>query len=310
MLDLLSEMPHPRAVIIDGELIGSTLELRSIIQPLDIRLSALKNYLKSVGLDETISVTVLDSVQNLLSFKDEITFLMFEGPCCAEVKSQILSARTHNLNVHDRFELLKPVRAQDGEPLSSARIRMGAIDREGRRLRGTGEPPRRLEFSGRASASTPKGEIYHVRDGPPEIRVVERLRSECPPRVLTVGDVTSVTVISQGYLPDICIIDGITKRGEFKDRVQLDREYRIFNPPAVIYPESWSVIDTALHDTQRSVIVVEGEEDLLGFPAVILAPEGSVMLYGEPNAGIVWVPVDDKNKALARTLLEQMPVIV
>ncbi len=304
-------MSEPVAAVLDGELIAPTLELRQLVQPLEFRVRCVKEYLACVGLDKIVTVTTVNSAHDLLKVKDDITFVMFEGPCCAEVQAQILDVRSTLPHVHDRFELLRPVRAQDGGPLSSARIRKGLIDREGRRLRGTGEPPRRLELGGRASASTPKGEIYHVRDGPPEIRVVERLERERPPCVLTVGDVTSVTVLSQGYRPNVCIIDGMTRRGKYEeDRVRLDTEYRIFNPPAVIYPEAWSVIDTALHDDERrSVILVEGEEDLLGFPAVLLAPEGSVMLYGEPNAGIVWVPVDTRNKALARTLLEQMPVI-
>ena len=55
--------------------------------------------------------------------------------------------------------------------------------------------------------------------------------------------------------------------------------------------------------------MVEGEEDLMGFPAVLLAPDDSVMIYGQPDVGIVWVPVSKSNKKLARDLLEKMPII-
>ncbi|MHA2213848.1 MAG: DUF359 domain-containing protein, partial [Candidatus Thorarchaeota archaeon] len=67
--------------------------------------------------------------------------------------------------------------------------------------------------------------------------------------------------------------------------------------------------DTAINDNASSLIVVEGEEDLMGFPAVLLAPEDSVMLYGQPGVGIVWVPVNDENRKLARGLLDEMPII-
>ena len=77
----------------------------------------------------------------------------------------------------------------------------------------------------------------------------------------------------------------------------------------MIYPEAWSVIDTAIHDDANSLILVEGEEDLMGFPAVLLAPDNSVVLYGQPNVGIVWVPVHKENKKLARSLLKEMPII-
>jgi uncharacterized protein (UPF0218 family) len=68
-------------------------------------------------------------------------------------------------------------------------------------------------------------------------------------------------------------------------------------------------MDTAIHDNVKSLIMVEGEEDLLGFPAMLLAPIGSVLLYGQPGVGIVWSPVDSDNKALAKSYLDDMPVI-
>jgi hypothetical protein len=77
----------------------------------------------------------------------------------------------------------------------------------------------------------------------------------------------------------------------------------------MIFPEAWSVMNTAIHDGVKSLIFVEGEEDLMGFPAVLLAPEGSVMLYGQPDVGIVWVPVNKQNIALAREYLNAMPLI-
>ena len=70
-----------------------------------------------------------------------------------------------------------------------------------------------------------------------------------------------------------------------------------------------SVIDTAIHDDKTSVINVEGEEDLMGFPAVLLAPDDAAVLYGQPDVGIVWIPVNEENREIARALLEDMPII-
>ena len=115
---------------------------------------------------------------------------------------------------------------------------------------------------------------------------------------------TSSTVLSEGYTPEVMIVDGITKRGPFEEQFMAERIYRIFNPAAVIYPEAWSVIDTAIQDKDKySLIIVEGEEDLMGFPAVLLAPDDSVVLYGQPDVGIVWIPVNDENRKIARNLL-------
>ena len=309
LIDRLSEMPSPVACVTDGELVAANLELEELIQPLDIRERNLRRYLKSINYETKILVTTATRLEDLLSVKGDTTFMMYEGTCCTEIESGALKLRKKRLKVKDTVEFLKPVRAHDGEKLASARIRKGEIDREGRRLRGTYEPPRELPKDGRTILKAPKGDLFAAKDGIPEKRVVDRIQQEQPKCVIAVGDVTTSTILKQNYRPRVMIVDGITKRGQFEERFSADRIYTIYNPPAMIYPEAWSVIDTAIHDDGTSLIDVEGEEDLMGFPAVLLAPDGSVVLYGQPDVGIVWIPVSRENKRVARELLEKMPVI-
>jgi uncharacterized protein (UPF0218 family)/phosphopantetheine adenylyltransferase len=306
LIDRLSDMPNPVAVVTGGELVGRNLDLECIVQPIEERLAKVKEYLKEEEMEDTIDAITITRFGELLSIDGATTFLMYQGPCCDEVRSGALDRRTE---YEDVIDYLKPVRAYDGNKLTSARVRKGEIDREGRRLRGTKEPPRRLDFSQRSNLKSPKGDLYHKKDGPPQERVVDRIIKENPKCVIAVGDVTVSTLIEEGYTPDVSIVDGITKRGEFKGTFSAERKYMFYNPAAVLYPEAWSTIDTAIHDKKRSLIVIEGEEDLMGFPGVLLAPNGSVMLYGQPDAGIVWVPVHKENKSLARSLLNKMPII-
>jgi uncharacterized protein (UPF0218 family)/phosphopantetheine adenylyltransferase len=309
MVDRLSEMPDPVACVTGGELVGSGLELETLIQPIELREKNLRRYIQSVRLDDVVSVQSVSKVDDLLSIKGDTTFVMYEGPCCTEIESGALNIRKEKMAVNDKIEYLKPVRAHDGGKLASARIRLGEIDREGRRLRGTEEPPRELQLEGRAGLKTPKGEVFAEKDGPPEKRVVSKIREELPDCVIAVGDVTTSTLLKEGYTPRVMIVDGITKRGPFEEQFTAERVYTIFNPQAVIYPEAWSVIDTAIQDDENSLILVEGEEDLMGFPAVLLAPDNSVVLYGQPDVGIVWIPVNDENRKIARGLLEEMQII-
>lgn len=309
MIDRLSEMPDPVACVTGGELVGPGLELEALIQPIDIREKNLKEYIQTIKLDDVISVKSVTKIDDLLSIQGDATFVMYEGPCCTEIESGALSTRKEKMGVSDTIEYLKPVRAHDGEKLASARIRLGEIDREGRRLIGTKEPPRELQIEGRAGLKTPKGEVFAAKDGSPEKRVVSKIREESPECVIAVGDVTSSTILKEGYTPEVMIVDGITKRGSFEEQFSAERVYKIFNPAAVIYPEAWSVIDTAIHDEANSLIIVEGEEDLMGFPAVLLAPDDSAVLYGQPDVGIVWIPINEENRKISKNLLEQMPVI-
>lgn len=302
-------MPKPVAAVTDGELVAGDLELASIIQPVNTRVKKLEAYLADKKLSRIIQVQIVSSYAELLRIPGSTVFMMFEGPCCQETQSRALSLRKQQLELKDRMEYVKPVLAEDGGKITSARIRRGEIDREGHRLKGTREAPRRLEFSTRPGLKIPKGQVYDSSQVCPEKEIVQRIRKENPVKVISVGDVTTASIISQNYTPDVCVVDGTTKRGQFEGSFTGDKEYLIYNPAAVIFPEAWSVMDTAIHDSVKSLIMVEGEEDLLGFPAMLLAPIGSVLLYGQPDVGIVWSPVDDDNKARAKSYMDDMPVI-
>ncbi len=310
LIDRLSDMPGPVAGVSDGEFIADDLILSKLIQPLDIRVKNLREYLKSIELDSEIKIEVVSSYDDLLSIEGQTTFMLFEGPCCEEVKVHTLKVRKEKLGLDDSSEFLKPVMAMDGDKMSSARIRLGEIDRRGRRLTGKYQHSRQLPTQNRRGLKAPKGDVYSVEDGKPEERVVKRILEEKPECVIAVGDVTSATLLAEGYQPDIMVVDGITKRGTFEGDFHADDEYTIYNPAATIYTEAWVVMDTAIKKGKKSLIIVEGEEDLMGFPAVMLAPHGSVMLYGQPDVGIVWVPVNKENQKLAKKFLKQMPVIV
>lgn len=309
MIDRLVEMPEPIAGVTSGELVGEGLELEQLIQPLDVRVTRLKEYLVEAKLDDIVEVRAVSKRLDLLEIQEQVTFMMYEGPCCTEIQSGALTERKRILGYTDKIEFLKPVRADDGDKIASARIRLGQIDRTGRRLRGTNEPPRFLQVEGRSGLKTPKGDVFQKKESSAEKQVVERIRSESPAQVISVGDVTTATLLEEGYTPDVMIVDGITKRGSYEGEFSAEIEYLIYNPAAAIYPEAWSTISTAIDNQQPTLIKVDGEEDLLGFPAVLLASEGSIILYGQPDVGIVWVPVNNENQKLARNLLEQMPII-
>ncbi|MHA2004118.1 MAG: hypothetical protein ACW960_08430, partial [Candidatus Thorarchaeota archaeon] len=208
----MSDLPNPVAVVTGGEIAGRDLDLQCIIQPIEERLARLKAFLASKELDNAISAITVTKFDELLSIDGATTFLMYQGPCCDEVRSGALDKRSR---YDDVLEYLKPVRAYDGNKLTSARVRKGEIDREGNRLKGTREPPRKLDFSQRGDLKSPKGSLFHKKDGPPQERVASRIAEENPKCVIAVGDVTAATLIEQGCIPDVSIVDGITKRGKF-----------------------------------------------------------------------------------------------
>jgi len=65
----------------------------------------------------------------------------------------------------------------------------------------------------------------------------------------------------------------------------------------------------ALSDEVPVVVVVDGEEDLAPLFIHVLAPINAVVMYGQPNQGVVVQPSHLGTKQRCRRLLELFEVI-
>ncbi|HJU14779.1 MAG TPA: GTP-dependent dephospho-CoA kinase family protein [Candidatus Nitrosotalea sp.] len=125
--------------------------------------------------------------------------------------------------------------------------------------------------------------------------------------LITVGDATTEKMISFGIDPPLQIVDSLEKRHR-RDVPggRIETTFECENPPAEITDESIKVIKAALGAKPPARIIVRGEEDLLVLPVAVYAPQNSVILYGQPNEGLVIVRVDDTVREMARKLMSQM----
>ncbi|MEM0141117.1 MAG: GTP-dependent dephospho-CoA kinase family protein [Thermoplasmatales archaeon] len=106
--------------------------------------------------------------------------------------------------------------------------------------------------------------------------------------LITVGDVVTSTALKYRITPKVAVVDFKTKRNE--QIVPLpskwERNVKVRNPSGCISVEMWNSIDEALRSKGNTIIEVEGEEDLASIPAILLAPEGAIVIYGVPDKGI------------------------
>lgn len=148
------------------------------------------------------------------------------------------------------------------------------------------------------------------------------------PVILAVGDVISLTLKLLDITPRVFVCDYHTQRGgpagdathgHEADKRQLanasalyemelgtwgDLAFTVRNPAGTITRQAWDAIRLALEHPDGPVRVhVTGEEDLLGIPCFLEAPDGAVVLYGMPNQGVVAVTVDAAFKAKVAVLL-------
>lgn len=146
----------------------------------------------------------------------------------------------------------------------------------------------------------PLGELF------PDVgSALERIKEIRPNKVIAVGDVVTAELMSAGFKPDIAVIDLKVMRepasGEIGRRVEAFEAsvIEVKNPAGTLTPE----LINAPWAGGPLEIIVRGEEDLATIPAVLGAPLGSVVLYGQPGEGVVLVHVTERKKEEFRGLL-------
>ena len=134
----------------------------------------------------------------------------------------------------------------------------------------------------------------------------ELIEKEKPVKLILVGDSVSRRASQAGITADVMVIDNVEKRQRtvgysFPGR----RVIRTKNSAGKIEHDARVAVERAIRG-EADLVEVDGEEDLLTVVAVLAAPIGSLVVYGQPNEGIVLVRVSKERQANAESILKQM----
>ncbi|QLG28030.1 GTP-dependent dephospho-CoA kinase family protein [Halorarum halophilum] len=129
--------------------------------------------------------------------------------------------------------------------------------------------------------------------------------------ILAVGDVVTYHLRVAGRDPDVSVLDGKTKREAVSEEIASvlageNPRIEVENEPATLSPDMLDALREAIDRDAHVVIHVTGEEDLATLPAIVAAPDGASVVYGQPDEGMVLVPVTPESRAEARALLQRM----
>ena len=133
--------------------------------------------------------------------------------------------------------------------------------------------------------------------------------------VIAVGDATSQLLLEMGLIPFLHIIDGQEKRQKRSVPLPLEpqdikicREILVKNNAGQINDDVFDLIKEIFEDKPRIPVrlVVDGEEDLLVLPVCLFAPENSVVMYGQPNEGIVIAKITNEVRDKVQKIVNQM----
>ena len=157
----------------------------------------------------------------------------------------------------------------------------------------------------RDQLKNPLGNLISDND-PNKENIIKKISGESV--LITVGDRTTENILQLGLKPQIQIIDGLEKRNKrlipADDTINTNLSCR--NPPGEITEESIQVIQKAFSSEPPVRIIVDGEEDLLVLPVCMSAPENSVVMYGQPNEGLVIVTITPEIRAKVQKILDVM----
>ncbi|EMA09430.1 hypothetical protein SAMN05443574_107111 [Haloarcula vallismortis] len=131
--------------------------------------------------------------------------------------------------------------------------------------------------------------------------------------IIAVGDMVTYHLIEAGRVPDLALVDERTKRSAVDADVAatingFDRTRAVANPAATLTAELLAALREGIDNDETTLLDVEGEEDLATLPAVLAAPAGASVVYGQPDEGMVLADCGEaaRDRDRVRSLLERM----
>jgi uncharacterized protein (UPF0218 family)/phosphopantetheine adenylyltransferase len=205
-----------------------------------------------------------------------------------------------------------------GKIISSSRIRSGRIDIDGNAWIDASSRQHKLKMVSQLDKElkTPMGDLFEGPEEYPEVAMAEALESigRENSSIVAVGDVSVATLIGMGVVPDIGIVDGMTKRTKLEESEIIDGSeftniLRATNPAGHLTPSLINAVEEALSNDESCLIQVEGEEDLAPIIIHCLAPIGTAVIYGQPKVGVVVQMSSLKIKNRCRDILSSFEVV-
>jgi len=122
--------------------------------------------------------------------------------------------------------------------------------------------------------------------------------------VYAVGDIVTRNLQKNGITPAVAVIDGHTMRSPCVPMPALLGEcINVKNPAGSLTDELIRALSFGVSHPPVTIIV-DGEEDLAVIPLILAAPQGAIILYGQPRKGVVMRTVNHEAQETARHFLD------
>lgn len=132
-------------------------------------------------------------------------------------------------------------------------------------------------------------------------------------KIIVIGDIAVLTFYEKKIIPDISIVDFKTRREKNENLKNMIKSVNIKtvnvkNPVGHITSELIDAIKFGLKQKEKIRIEVDGEEDLASLVCIMFAENGTKVVYGLQDKGLMVINVDDEIKEKTKNMLSKMEI--
>lgn len=256
--------------------------LSEAIQNYEVRKENIKKYLYEKNYLNRAQIIAINNIfGNTLEEKDiDVIFATEEN-----IKNvELINSKRKEINFPELKIIIVPyVNDDNGWKITSERIRKGEINSDGFVYKNIfADKTLIMPESLRDELQKPLNKIYNnIKD------ILPILNNKI---IISVGDIVTSELKKSGINPAVSIIDFKTRRHELpileiKNSIKTKNEHGTINYEAV--NTFLSSLEQYIKTKDNQTVIVKGEEDLLALPAIVLAPLGLIVLYGQFDQGVV-----------------------
>lgn len=260
-----------------------------LILPYHERKAEVEYFLEQEKLDSRSQIVSIDDLYGT-TLEDKFIEAVLVTTQTKEGASKINKKRAELNLPRLSIELVDLILDKISIPVSSTRIRQGVINHQGEVFVSLFNKDIELKNDQKVILKAPMGQLAKENELKHCVKLIN------PVKTIIVGDATLKTCLKEGIKFDYAVIDGQTKRKfteitDFKPQTIINT----YNPAGTITHEAIDGL-RRLFKEESGLLKIEGEEDLLTLACILLLPLNSVVLYGQPDQGVVIVRVDESTK--------------
>lgn len=272
----------------------------SNFESLEIRKKTLENFLHDKNAEDRVEIIKIEDAFGVaVSSQYNFDAIIVVEKTLAGGKK--VNEKRKELGLEPLEIIIAPSgKGEDGNVISSSRIRNGETDRDGKPFvkKEWLEENLYLPDNMREELKEPWGQLITDDD----LQIPSGL-------LITVGDVITQKFNKIYANQKISVVDfSVSRERKFENISELgfDKSFKtvkVENPAGQINAQLFKEIIGAFLREENTVIQVIGEDDLAVLPVILAASLGVSIFYGQPQKGIVKVTVDEKIKEKAYNLL-------